>query len=275
MNNAEIPAADGGPRRLNPPYGVADDVIERALAATPARLLVGRAGTSYPTQIALKLRADHAAARDAVFADLDLLGSFGQERIDRFGLFETCTCAVTKAEYLMRPDLGRRFSAESRTQIVERCPAKADLQIVIGDGLSATAVATQAPRLLDLLELTAYDSNWRMGRPFAVRHCRVGVLNDVGELLNPLVVVLLIGERPGLATAESLSAYIAFRPRSGHSDANRNLISNIHGRGVAPEQAAGRIISLATTMRLLERSGVDVKEERLLMPVANSPSPRI
>jgi ethanolamine ammonia-lyase small subunit len=238
-----------------------DDLIERALAATPARLLVGRAGSSYRTETALKLRADHAAARDAVYAELDLVRNFGQARIDRFQLFETHTRASTKAEHLMRPDLGRRLADEARTQIVERCPANVDLQVVIGDGLSATAVATQAPRLLDLLGEAACALNWRFGQPFTVRYCRVGVLNDVGELLNPLVAVLLIGERPGLATAESLSAYLAFRPQPGHSDANRNLVSNIHARGIDTEQAANRIILLAATMMRLEKSGVDVKEE--------------
>jgi ethanolamine ammonia-lyase small subunit len=100
-----------------------------------------------------------------------------------------------------------------------------------------------------------------IGQPFVIRHCRVGVMNDVGEFLGSQVVVLLIGERPGLATAESLSAYMAFRPRVGHTDAQRNLISNIHARGVAPGQAAARIVRLAAKMVALQRSGVDVKED--------------
>jgi ethanolamine ammonia-lyase small subunit len=101
-----------------------------------------------------------------------------------------------------------------------------------------------------------------MGRVFFVRHCRVGVLNDVGDLLRPEVVVLLIGERPGLATAESLSAYMAYRPCAGHTDAQRNLISNIHERGVPPAQAAPRILALAEQMRRLNTSGIEVKEVR-------------
>jgi ethanolamine ammonia-lyase small subunit len=100
-----------------------------------------------------------------------------------------------------------------------------------------------------------------VGRPFLVRHCRVGVLNDVGELLDPIVVVLLIGERPGLATAESLSAYLAYRPRPGHVDSQRNLISNVHGRGVGQAEAARRVLALAERMRALQTSGVAVKEE--------------
>jgi ethanolamine ammonia-lyase small subunit len=133
--------------------------------------------------------------------------------------------------------------------------------VVIGDGLSAAAVAAQVPRLLPLLEAGARQRGWNFGRPFAVRYCRVGVLNDIGELLDPAVVVLLIGERPGLATAESLSAYMAYRPRPGHTDAQRNLVSNIHDRGVPPAAAAPRILALADTMRRLQTSGVEVKED--------------
>src|SRR5262249_10925817 len=98
------------------------------------------------------------------------------------------------------------------------------------------------------------------GRPFVIRYCRVGALNDIGRLLDPSVVVLLLGERPGLATADSLSAYVAYRPRTGHTDAQRNLISNIHARGVAAAAAARRILALADKMRQLQTSGVAVKE---------------
>ena len=132
---------------------------------------------------------------------------------------------------------------------------------MIGDGLSVTAVRTQVPQVLPLIAAQARARGWTLGQPFAVRHCRVGVMNAVGELLRPQVVVLLIGERPGLATAESLSAYMGFRPASGHSDANRNLISNIHARGVPAETAATRIVALAGQMMQRKLSGVELKEE--------------
>src|SRR5262249_19211673 len=110
------------------------------------------------------------------------------------------------------------------------------------------------------------ERGWAPGQTFFVRHCRVGVLNDVGELLGPEVAVLLIGERPGLATAESLSAYMAYRPRPGHSDARRNLISNIHARGIAPDEAAWRIAALADAMRKAQASGAAVKEDLAALP---------
>jgi ethanolamine ammonia-lyase small subunit len=231
-------------------------------ARTPARILVGRAGSSYRTATQLGLRQDHAAARDAVWAEIDLERDLGADLVRRWGLFEVATRAADKHEYLLRPDLGRQLDAQARQTLVQRCRGGAGLQVAVGDGLSAAAVAAQVPRLLPLLEEEARHRGWDYGQPFFVRHCRVGVLNDIGELLHPEVVVLLIGERPGLATAESLSAYMAFRPQAGHTDAHRNLISNIHARGIRPEEAAGRILALAEQMRRLQTSGVAVKEVR-------------
>jgi ethanolamine ammonia-lyase small subunit len=237
------------------------DPLDAALARTPARLLTGRAGPAYRTATWLKLREDHAAARDAVHAEIDLRRDFGDSRIAGFLLFWVKTEAETRAEYLLRPDLGRRLDDESRERLVARCPANSDLQVIIGDGLSAAAVALQAPPLLDRLWEESQRRGWRLGRPFLVRHCRVGVMNDIGDLLSPEVVVLLIGERPGLATAESLSAYLAYRPHSGQTDADRNLISNIHGRGVSVEEAGTRICALAERFRCERRSGFGLKEE--------------
>ncbi|HEX3147252.1 MAG TPA: ethanolamine ammonia-lyase subunit EutC [Gemmataceae bacterium] len=231
------------------------DPLEQALARTPARLVIGRAGPAYRTATWLRLRADHAAARDAVHADVDLLAAFGAD------VFSTQTRATTKVEYLMRPDLGRRLDDASRALVAVQCPRGIDLQVVVGDGLSARAAALHGPPLLDALAAEARQRGWRFGRPFLVRHCRVGVLNDLGELLDPAVVVLLIGERPGLATVDSLSAYLAYRPRAGDTDAKRNLISNIHARGVSVPEACERIVALVDQMRRLGCSGVDVKEE--------------
>ncbi|MBY0523919.1 MAG: ethanolamine ammonia-lyase subunit EutC [Gemmataceae bacterium] len=247
-------------RPVVPPTGL-PATLAAIRARTPARILAGRAGTSYTTATQLDLRRDHAAALDAVHAELALESDFGREWVEQWRLFDVQTQARDKAEYLMRPDLGRRLDAAARSVVAANCPAGTDVQVVIGDGLSVAAVVRQVPLLLPLLDQGIRASGWTFGRPFAVRYCRVGVLNDVGDLLDPLVVVLLIGERPGLATAESLSAYLAYRPRKGHTDANRNLISNIHGRGIPVEDAARRIVSLVQTMRENQVSGVSVKEE--------------
>jgi ethanolamine ammonia-lyase small subunit len=242
----------------------ADTRVAVALAAlrarTPARLIVGRAGTSYRTQTQLELREDHAAALDAVAAELDLARDLGAELVARMKLFEVTTQAGDKREYLARPELGRRLSPESALKIARQCPRGVDLQVAIGDGLSSAAVAAQVPALLPLLQSGAEARGWSFGQPFAIRHCRVGVLNDIGEALDPQVVVLLIGERPGLASSESLSAYLAYRPRAGDTDAKRNLISNIHARGIDTEIAAERILSLAAQLLAAQSSGVMIKE---------------
>jgi ethanolamine ammonia-lyase small subunit len=248
----------------------ADQLLAAARARTPARLLVGRAGPAYRTETHLDLRRDHAAARDAVRTELDLPRDLGPELIDRFGLFEVQTLATSKDDYLLSPDRGRRLDDRARDIVVRDCPCGADVQVVIGDGLSVAAVAAQVPGLLPRLADGAAGRGWSFGRPFVVRHCRVGVLNDVGELLDPAVVVLLIGERPGLATAESLSAYMAYRPRPGHTDARRNLISNVHARGVGPVEAARRILALAEQMRTKQQGGVAVKEEAPALPSVGS-----
>ena len=235
--------------------------IEKVRRRTPARVLVDRAGEGYRTSTQLELRQAHAAARDAVRAELDLDRDFGPAFLESWNLFEVFSEARSKDEYLLRPDLGRRLNETARRQIVARCPESPDFQVVIGDGLSVTAVATQVPALLPLLGEAAHKKNWKMGQPFIVHYCRVGIMNDIGEALRPRVMVLLIGERPGLATAQSLSAYLAFQPRSGHTDADRNLISNVHARGVPVEAAAVRIINLAAQMMDAQRSGSTLREK--------------
>lgn len=263
-----------GPREVALPDAAAK-ALEALRARTPARLVVGRAGAAYRTETQLALREDHAAAVDAVQAEMDIERDFGLEFVCRMRLFEVTTMAADKLQFLKRPDLGRKLSPQARQTIRGECTAGTDLQVVIGDGLSAAAVAAQVPALLPLLEKGAHQRGWKFGRPLAIRYCRVGILNEIGELLDPQVVVLLVGERPGLVTAESLSAYMAYRPRAGHTDAQRNLISNIHARGVAPEQAAGRILTLAEQMREQQTSGVSIKEQLPNARLAEGQSTRL
>ncbi len=237
------------------------EVLQRVRARTPARLLVGRVGAAYGTETQIELRESHAAARDAVSTELNIRENFGASFLDQWRLFEVSTRAASKEGYLLRPDLGRHFDDSSRAAISDRCPKGTDLQIAIGDGLSVPAVAAQVPALIPLLFRSAVARGWSVGQTFVIRHCRVGILNEIGELLGPTVVVLLIGERPGLATADSLSAYMAYRPSPTHTDANRNLISNIHARGLSTEDAADRILRLAELMRTARTSGCNLRIE--------------
>jgi ethanolamine ammonia-lyase small subunit len=224
------------------------EIVRKIRARTPARLLVGRAGSAYRTATQMELREAHAAARDAVRAELKPERDFGADFVHRWDLFNTHTRATTKHEYLLRPDLGRLFDDHSRAKIRSLCPSGGDLQLAIGDGLSVAAVAKQIPPLLPLINARAGQRRWQIGRTFVIHHCRVGILNEIGELLKPRVVVLLIGERPGLATAESLSAYVACEPRASHTDADRHVISNIHERGLGTYEAAELIVRLASRL---------------------------
>jgi ethanolamine ammonia-lyase small subunit len=243
------------------------EILRKIRERTPARIFAGRAGAAYRTSTQMELREAHAAARDAVRAELDLQSVFGGEFLQRWNLFEVSTEAHSKEQYLLQPDLGRRLNEASRRVLAERCSRANDIQIAIGDGLSVTAVAAQVPYLLPLLDEGARARGWTVGQPFVIRHCRVGVLNEIGESLVPNVAALLIGERPGLATAESLSAYMAYQPDKTHTDANRNLISNIHARGLKPQAAADRILNLAAQMMAQRRSGINLREN---LPAAAS-----
>jgi ethanolamine ammonia-lyase small subunit len=255
-----MPLEDDKLARPDLPETDLSDIVKKVRAQTPARLLAGRSGAAYRTNTQLELREAHAAARDAVRAELDLFTNLGNDFVHQWNLFEVCSQATTKDEYLSRPDLGRNLNDKSRAEVQRRCTTSHDLQIVIGDGLSVTAVALQVPRLLPLLHEGAKTRGWTVGQIFVIRHCRVGILNQIGELLAPKVAVLLIGERPGLATAESLSAYMAYQPKASDTDANRNLISNIHARGVTAEQAAQRILNLAAAMMKAQKSGCELRE---------------
>ena len=235
------------------------EIVRRIQARTPARLLVGRRGAAYPTATQLELREAHAAARDAVYAEMDTRAIFSGSFLEQWKLFEVSTQAADKQEYLLRPDLGRHFADSARVEILNRCSKGNDIEIAIGDGLSVAAVAAQVPRLLPLLYQSAIQRGWTVGQTLIVRYCRVGILNEMGDLLRPRVAVLLIGERPGLAAADSLSAYMAYRPDSTHTDANRNLVSNIHARGLSPENAADRILRLAELMILARTSGQQLR----------------
>jgi ethanolamine ammonia-lyase small subunit len=247
------------------------EVLRKIRERTPARIFGGRAGAAYRTGAQLELREAHAAARDAVQAEFQLETAFSEEFVNHWKLFTVSTQARSKGEFLLRPDLGRSFSEETKRGISRRCSQGGDIQIAIGDGLSVSAISAQVPALLPMLHDGARARAWSIGDTVVIHHCRVGILNEIGEILAPKVAVLLIGERPGLATAESLSAYMAYRPGAGHTDANRNLISNIHARGVSPRAAADRILNLAARMMTEGMSGFGVKE--LLPPAHQLPGP--
>lgn len=153
------------------------DIVRTVRARTPARLLVGRGGAAYPTETQIGSREAHAAARDAALAELDLGTIFHARFLDQWRLFEALSQARNRREYLLRPDLGRRFDESSRGEILARCPKGRDIQVAIGDGLSGPAIAAQVPGLLPPLLGSAVARGWSAGQTFVIRSCRVGILN--------------------------------------------------------------------------------------------------
>jgi ethanolamine ammonia-lyase small subunit len=238
--------------------GAADPEALRALmAATSARIGVGRAGPRCRTESLLLFQADHAVTQDALYRDVDA------QLLADLGLFSVQTRVTGgKQEYLLRPDLGRQLNDESQRLIREKCVQAPKLQLVVGDGLSAAAVEANVREMFPVLLQGAQAAGLSVGTPFFIKYCRVGVLNDIGALLQPDVVILLIGERPGLGRAESLSAYMAYRPKPGDTDADRDVVCNIFNNGgTNPLEAAAYVLQIAQKMLRHRASGIKLKSK--------------
>jgi ethanolamine ammonia-lyase small subunit len=231
---------------------------------TPARIALGRSGASLPTREVLGFALAHARARDAVHAALDV-GAL-REQLEAVGLdsLEVVSDAPERAVYLRRPDFGRRLSAASRTTLADHARRTAtgtncDLALVIGDGLSAAAVQAHAARLL--AEIVPRAKGLTLSPVVVARGARVALGDEIGALLGARAVAVLIGERPGLSSPDSLGAYLTFGPRVGRSDAERNCISNIRAEGLSYELAAFKLAWLVREALRREVTGVDLKEE--------------
>lgn len=231
------------------------DGLRALIAATTARIGVGRTGPRYTTASLLLFQADHAITQDALYRDVD------PRLLSELGLFSVETRITGgKQEYLLRPDLGRQLSDEAKRIIRERCAKTPTVQLVVGDGLSAAAIEANLRQILPVIKQGVQAAGLSFGTPFFVKHCRVGVMNDIGELLQPEVLILLIGERPGLGRADSMSAYMAYRPKPGDTDADRDVICNIfEGGGTNPLEAGAFVVQLAQKMRRHQASGVKLK----------------
>ena len=214
---------------------------------TPARVSLGRTGHSLPTGELLRFQLDHARARDAVYQELDL------QHLPHMALH---SAAGDRATYLRRPDLGRRLSPESRAQLTK---GDYDAAIVIADGLSAPAVHHHAAALLK--ELMPRLTEWRLGPLTVVRQGRVAIGDEIGEALGARVVAVLIGERPGLTSPDSLGIYLTWDPRPGRTDAERNCISNVRSEGISYRHAAEKLYFLMRESRIRKLSGVALKED--------------
>ena len=204
----------------------------------PCRLGIGKAGARYKTDPVLQFRAAHSAAQDAVFSDVD------QDFIDNMGLFTVQTCCDNKDTYLTRPDLGRRLNDEAVQTIKEKCRMNPKVQIYVSDGLSSAAVAANIGDVLPAIQQGLKSAGIECGTPFFVKYGRVGAMDQISEITGAEVTCVLIGERPGLITAKSMSAYIAYRATVGMPEARRTVVSNIHKDGTIPAEAGAHIADI-------------------------------
>lgn len=236
---------------LNDPLN--EDVLRRMKKSTTARIGVGKTGARLNTQTMLTLRADHANARDSVLLDVD------PDYLEKLGLFSVQTQCSNKDEYLTRPDLGRRLSKTAEETLRSRCKTGADVQIIVSDGLSSAAVTANINRLLPVLEDSLKAKGIRLGTPFFVKYGRVAIQDPVSELLGAKAVCLLIGERPGLGSAESLSAYICYNARVGMPESRRTVVSNIHKDGINAVEAGAYIAEIIEKILEAKVSGVQLR----------------
>ncbi|MFI5012930.1 MAG: ethanolamine ammonia-lyase subunit EutC [Hyphomicrobiales bacterium] len=207
---------------------------------TPARIALGRSGTGQPTVASLRFMMDHARARDAVHTALDFDAMARSLRSLDWRVVQVRSAAKDRAEYLRRPDLGRRLSA-GNSRNLDGIARGADVAVVAADGLSASAIASNLLPVLDRLRSAMLARGRMIATLVLVEQGRVAIGDEIGELLDAKLVVVLIGERPGLSADNSLSAYITWLPRVGTMDSSRNCISNIRPAGLSPEDAAVRI----------------------------------
>ena len=238
------------------PYLVDDpqdpDALERMLKRTTARIGVGKAGPRLKTQTLLALRADHAQARDAVMKDVD------PKILEEAGLFSVQTLCENKDIFITRPDLGRKLSPEAVQTLKERCVPNPDVQFYISDGLSSTAVEANLNKILPVITEALQSKGLKVGTPFYLRFGRVGAQEQVAETLGAKVVCVLLGERPGLATAESMSAYITYNAYVGMPESKRTVVSNIHRNGTAAVEAGAYIAEVIAKILEQKASGVDL-----------------
>jgi ethanolamine ammonia-lyase small subunit len=232
----------------------------RLAGLTPARIGLGRAGSGLPTRAVLQFGLDHAQARDAVHAALDAaelgraLGALG------FATLPVASRAPDRATYLRRPDLGRRLDASDGVALAASA-APSDLAVVVADGLSARAIHENAAPVLAAFRPFAEAEAWRLTPVVIARQARVALGDEIGEALGARAVAVLIGERPGLSSPDSLGIYVTFGPRPGRSDAERNCISNVRAAGLRPDLAAFKLHWLLARAFSLGLTGVTLKDE--------------
>jgi ethanolamine ammonia-lyase small subunit len=222
-------------------------------ATTPARIGIGRAGARYRNIPQLLSWADHAVTQDALFKEID------QNLLRELDLFQVQTMVKDREEYLLRPDLGRRLSDSARAALEQKCVKQPDVQVYAADGLSASAIEHNLRDIMPVVRQGLDQAGLKLGTPFYVKYARVGLMNDVNAIVSAKVVVTLIGERPGLGRAESMSAYLGYRPGPDTSDADRDVICNIYRGGTNPLEAGAYLVEFVKKVITQQASGIKLR----------------
>lgn len=226
------------------------EAIKAMKQVTPARIGLYRAGARPKTNANLRFLADHAQAMDAVFLDVS------EAFLQQMNVFSAETTAKDKAEFLKKPELGRKLSEEGIKTVREKCQQNPQVQILIVDGLSSSAIEANVPDVLPVLTQGLNAAGIKVGTPFFIKNGRVGVQDHVGMLLNAEMVISLIGERPGLGTADSMSAYMIYKPGEKTVEADRTVLSNIHKGGTPPVEAGAHLVDIIKQILAQKTSGI-------------------
>lgn len=222
--------------------------------STPARIGVWRAGDRPLTETIIRFRADHALAIDSVFSAVD------EKFVDDLGLLKLQTKVNNKDQHLTRPDYGRELSADSMKLLLEKCEKKPQLQIIVSDGLSSKAIEANMKDILPAFMQGLKVNGIKVGTPVFVKYGRVGAMDDIGGALGAEAAIMFVGERPGLVTAESMSAYMIYNPRKGAEEAERTVVSNIHRGGTPPIEAGAHLATLIKRILDAKASGINMEK---------------
>ncbi len=252
-----IPPIPPPPARIYSPRPERSAFAAEAARHTTALLGIGHVGTRYATDVVLQFQAELAVAHAAVGAEL------ADGWAAAHGFVELTSRVTSHREFLLRPDLGRRLSDASLAELRSRCAKGVDVQLIVADGLSAVACAATGKQLHDAVAAACRARGLTVGTPVAARFARVWLEDEIGQETGAKVAMILLGERPGLGTGDGLSAYVVYGPKLGNTDGDRNMISNIHARGIPPEEAAIRLAALAAAMIEQRISGVTLDLGRL------------
>jgi ethanolamine ammonia-lyase small subunit len=252
-----LPVVPAPPVRVYAPRPEKRPFAAEAARHTTALLGIGHVGTRYATDVALQFQAELAVAHAAVAAELP------EGWAEANGFLPLETRVTSHREFLLRPDLGRRLDEASLEAVRARCQRGVDVQLIVADGLSAVACVGTGKQLHDAVAAACAARGLTVGTPIAARYARVWLEDEIGQEVGAKVAMILLGERPGLGTGDGLSAYVVYEPRLGKTDGDRNMISNIHPRGMPPGEAAARLAALAQAMIAQRTSGVSLDLSRV------------